>query len=605
MIKSHIVSDDGSVLQHIVCKAETPTGKTAFVTHTQAQHSLNLLKTIKGLARQGFDVHAVDLRGHGHSSGKKAPLGHMQIDRGWDLLVSDLRLGFETAFSETDWENRFVVAPNIGTSLTLDILKTWPDLARNIALCSPPPSEPRLMRMGQAFTKARTLFHGEDNQDELTLQQLYRFLGLHLEDQSSLIDVVSSDRQIVSELMADPYAWPIPTTGYFHEMFRGIERGWTWDEGQSVHPETRFLLLYGGEDPVSARGLFIGPMMNRLHEMGSGDVGAYCIPEGRGGLLIEEERFQISALLARWEAGNLPLKDIHQMQAEFSVPEGQTGLHVVSSAMLDRLGSTPRADIRSEDLVELCYTAIDSEIHWTEALYQLAFEIAHSSEFDNERVGDMLRQIMPHWQRAFMLSKQMMQNAVIGSILQDIIGRFGIGIGIFSTDSNLLYGNDAFHQALDRNFGAEDADALRALGKCIQDQPKTDRRETLLVKDDEAVGFFFHPPIMNKMGMDSTSGSGVVILVDRQDRTVAGEDQKELLRLAYGLTDKEAETTLLVSRGLSPDRISEALAVSVNTVRTHLKSVFEKMNVRSQSELVSRLLGGAFSLVLEGPSKRS
>ncbi|WP_084421709.1 alpha/beta fold hydrolase [Henriciella litoralis] len=605
MIRSHIVSDDGTVLQHIVCRSENPSGKTAFVTHTQAQHSLNLLKTIKGLANRGFDVHAVDLRGHGHSSGKKAPLGHMQIDKGWDLLVSDLRKAFEIAFEGTDWADRLIVAPNIGASLTLDILKTWPDLAKNIVLSSPPPSEPRLMRMGQAFTKARTLFHGEDNKDELTLQQLYRFLGLHLESQSSLIDVVSSDPEIVRELTSDPYAWPIPTTGYFHEMFRGIERGWTWDEGQSVRAGTRFLLLYGGEDPVSARGLFIEPMMRTLLEIGSDDVGAYCIPEGRGGLLIEEERFQISSLLAQWESGDLPIKTMSQMKAEFQVPEGQTGLHVVSSTMLERLGSAPRADIRSEDLVELCYTAIDSERHWTEALYQLAFEIAHSSEFDNDRVGDMLRQIMPHWQRAFMLSKQMMQNAVIGSILQDIIGRFGIGIGIFATDSNLLYGNPAFYQALERHFGGDGADPLRALGKCVLEQPKTDRRETLLVKGDESVGFFFHPPIMDKMGMEPSTGSGVVILIDRAEEAVASEDQKELLRLAYGLTDKEAETTLLVSRGLSPDRISDKLAVSVNTVRTHLKSVFEKMNVRSQSELVSRLLSGAFSLVLDGSPERT
>ncbi|MEM5516337.1 alpha/beta fold hydrolase [Henriciella sp. AS95] len=605
MIRSHIVSDDGTVLQHIFCRSDNPSGKTAFVTHTQAQHSLNLLKTIKGLANRGFDVHAVDLRGHGHSSGKKAPLGHMQIDKGWDLLVADLRKAFKVAFDGTNWDERLIVAPNIGTSLTLDILKTWPDLAKNIVLSSPPPSEPRLMRMGQAFTKARTLFHGEDNQDELTLQQLYRFLGLHLESQSSLIDVVSSDPEIVRELMSDPYAWPIPTTGYFHEMFRGIERGWTWDEGQSVKAGTRFLLLYGGEDPVSARGLFIEPMMRTLLAIGSDDVGAYCIPEGRGGLLIEEERFQISSLLARWESGDLPIRTMSQMKAEFQVPEGQSGLHVVSSTMLERLGSTPRSDIRSEDLVELCYTAIDSERHWTEALYQLAFEIAHSSEFDNDRVGDMLRQIMPHWQRAFMLSKQMMQNAVIGSILQDIIGRFGIGIGIFTTDSNLLYGNPAFYQALDRHFGGEGADPLRALGKCVLEQPKTDRRETLLVKGDETVGFFFHPPIMHKMGMVPSTGSGVVILIDRAEEAVASEDQKELLRLAYGLTDKEAETTLLVSRGLSPDRISEKLAVSVNTVRTHLKSVFEKMNVRSQSELVSRLLSGAFSLVLDGSPERT
>jgi DNA-binding CsgD family transcriptional regulator len=45
----------------------------------------------------------------------------------------------------------------------------------------------------------------------------------------------------------------------------------------------------------------------------------------------------------------------------------------------------------------------------------------------------------------------------------------------------------------------------------------------------------------------------------------------------------------LVARGLSTAEISEAFHISSNTVQDHLKSIFEKVGVRSRRELVGRL----------------
>ncbi len=58
---------------------------------------------------------------------------------------------------------------------------------------------------------------------------------------------------------------------------------------------------------------------------------------------------------------------------------------------------------------------------------------------------------------------------------------------------------------------------------------------------------------------------------------------------AYGLSPREEELAKLVVRGLSTARISRTLFISEHTVHNHLRSVFEKVGVRSRGELVKRL----------------
>ena len=56
----------------------------------------------------------------------------------------------------------------------------------------------------------------------------------------------------------------------------------------------------------------------------------------------------------------------------------------------------------------------------------------------------------------------------------------------------------------------------------------------------------------------------------------------------WGLTARESETLALLAVGMSNRAIAEALFVSENTVRTHLKAVFRKLSVTSRSQAVAR-----------------
>jgi DNA-binding CsgD family transcriptional regulator len=63
-----------------------------------------------------------------------------------------------------------------------------------------------------------------------------------------------------------------------------------------------------------------------------------------------------------------------------------------------------------------------------------------------------------------------------------------------------------------------------------------------------------------------------------------------VVMMAYGLTKQEQTVTRLVCRGLSTREIAERLHITTNTVQDHLKSIFDKIGVRSRRELVTAIL---------------
>ncbi len=60
---------------------------------------------------------------------------------------------------------------------------------------------------------------------------------------------------------------------------------------------------------------------------------------------------------------------------------------------------------------------------------------------------------------------------------------------------------------------------------------------------------------------------------------------------AEKLTMRENEILNLVSRGYRSKEVSDELRISVQTVHTHLRNIYEKLHVRSRAEAVARYLG--------------
>ena len=76
---------------------------------------------------------------------------------------------------------------------------------------------------------------------------------------------------------------------------------------------------------------------------------------------------------------------------------------------------------------------------------------------------------------------------------------------------------------------------------------------------------------------DEDAGSGV-----------ASSGRPEVAALPEPLSDREQEVLALMAQGFTNQEIANRLVLSVNTVKTHAKNIYEKLGVRNRAEATLR-----------------
>lgn len=85
-----------------------------------------------------------------------------------------------------------------------------------------------------------------------------------------------------------------------------------------------------------------------------------------------------------------------------------------------------------------------------------------------------------------------------------------------------------------------------------------------------------------------------VIVADADARTTI---DPVILRSLYDLTPAEARVAALLAAGQTPAQIARALAISMNTVRTHVRRVLAKTGSSRQAAFARRMLTGLVPLL--------
>jgi len=67
------------------------------------------------------------------------------------------------------------------------------------------------------------------------------------------------------------------------------------------------------------------------------------------------------------------------------------------------------------------------------------------------------------------------------------------------------------------------------------------------------------------------------------------EENLKILEKNFGITNREKEIILMVSKGYSNKEICDKLFISLPTVKTHLKNIYQKTNIKNRVKLVNLL----------------
>ena len=219
----------------------------------------------------------------------------------------------------------------------------------------------------------------------------------------------------------------------------------------------------------------------------------------------------------------------------------------------------------------------------------------------HEREQHLLRDILPHLRRAIELS-QRLQLADAGRIALDgAVRRLGIGILLVDADRRVVSIDPEAESILAGGGLAIRNGQLRA--PVILEGPLADAIDRAtgggwLVRGRS--GGLFTIPRPDRLPLSVAIGpvderdrplgmAGPLAMVLMTDPERTGTPSEEGLRALFDLTAAEAKLVVALCAGETLASYAEATGTSLNTVKTHLKHVFDKTGETRQADLVRRV----------------
>ncbi len=214
-----------------------------------------------------------------------------------------------------------------------------------------------------------------------------------------------------------------------------------------------------------------------------------------------------------------------------------------------------------------------------------------------------LRALAPHFNRALRVTlrlgelearasalAEMTDRALVALVLTDAFGRIaevnGAARAILAENDGLTLRDGVLRAArsedcirLSRLIQEATGSRLMPMSGVMQVSRPSARRPLALVVSPTRNGA-------------SPFGRSHAVSIAFADPERAPEPDVDLLARLYGFTAREAGVAALLLQGLSPKEAADELAMTENTVRTHIRHLFDKTGVERLADLVRLLMQG-------------
>ncbi len=233
-----------------------------------------------------------------------------------------------------------------------------------------------------------------------------------------------------------------------------------------------------------------------------------------------------------------------------------------------------------------------------------------SHDFEAGEIA-LVRLLLPHLQQAVDLHSAVDQLDSERQLYAATIDRLMVGTVILDENGRTLRCNSAAQRLFASGDGLvckqEKLCAFvnhenRALQQSIQTvlrhrQRGLDELEVLTLSrpsGEMPLNLLLRPIPLNYQARKGARRPAVALFI--RDPADSPQASRHLLRSLFQLTPTETEVAMLVMDGQTLDETAEALNVSRNTVRAHLRGVFAKTGATRQAQLVKTLLNSVASL---------
>jgi DNA-binding CsgD family transcriptional regulator/PAS domain-containing protein len=215
--------------------------------------------------------------------------------------------------------------------------------------------------------------------------------------------------------------------------------------------------------------------------------------------------------------------------------------------------------------------------------------------------------VLPHLARAWRVRRALADMEDMIGTLRFVLDRIERGIVVAGPEGEIRFANRAADALLSRSGGLD-----ASQGRLRAARPHHTDALLALIGRAAATGVGAHSVAVDAVAIPSANDDPPLAIVAEplapghsdalghhaapgailfiSDSEASNRPAVERLQVVYGLTPAEARLTALIVDGHGIASAAGALDVSPNTVKYHLKTVFEKIGISRQSELVRRVL---------------
>jgi DNA-binding CsgD family transcriptional regulator/PAS domain-containing protein len=228
----------------------------------------------------------------------------------------------------------------------------------------------------------------------------------------------------------------------------------------------------------------------------------------------------------------------------------------------------------------------------------------------NDEDRAIFRALLPHLQRAVHMHVRINKIESERAVYSGAIDQMRVGAIILDESGNVLSVNQRARELLDQKDGVALRDEQLVLSTRERTRELQERVNRVIAQQKSGgaavveamriprsgggeLGLVIRPVPENQWAEAEAVPSAVIFVSDPQAQA---EAPLQVIKQLFGFTPAEASLAMLMANGMTLDDAADAMGVSRNTVRTHLRSVFAKTGVTRQPMLVSLILKSVASL---------
>ena len=248
---------------------------------------------------------------------------------------------------------------------------------------------------------------------------------------------------------------------------------------------------------------------------------------------------------------------------------------------------------------------------WNDPLLRVRLCVDRSIQRDEFGAEEraLVGRLAKHLANAINLRAEVQASRASGQFYQHAMDHLGIGALFLNGDGLLVDANQCGTQLLSQRQGLCLREGKLAVSEGRSGQQFRSMLRGLLTVDDltpQGIRLLDDngKALLELVGRRLPGSSApldlrtpVVVLLAMPCQQDIKEPNTSLMRDLYGFTACEARLAKLLVQGYSAPEAAELLCVSINTVKTHLKGIFEKTGYNKQSQVVAILNNSAVRLM--------